>query len=229
MIFSTSGDEAHMTTDTLPARRSSLPMALTLSRIAAGPIVAALVLWGWTVAVDDRPRAALIIVCATTLFIVAALTDWLDGYLARKVGAVTPLGAALDHCADKVLITCTLVALAYHAMPSLPLNIVIAIILLLGRDIAIAGLREGLAASGRILPVSWMGKWKAVAQMIGVAALLTEEVAFLYVAPDALYVPIQWTGRLMIWAAVSLALVSAYEYVAIAVGGKAAQKPQDAF
>jgi CDP-diacylglycerol--glycerol-3-phosphate 3-phosphatidyltransferase len=203
-------------------------MALTLSRIAAGPLVAALVLWSWTVAIDDRPLSALTIVCAAIVFVLAALTDWLDGYLARKLGAVTPLGAALDHCADKVLVTCTLVALAYHSMPSLPLNIIVAAILLLGRDVAIGGLREGLAASGRSLPVSWMGKWKAAATMVGVAALLIEEAAFLYGAPDALYVPVQWTGRIMMWAAVSLALVSAYQYAATALGWRATQSKASA-
>ncbi|MEJ0061350.1 MAG: CDP-diacylglycerol--glycerol-3-phosphate 3-phosphatidyltransferase [Terricaulis sp.] len=199
--------------DALP-RRSNLPMTLTLSRIIAGPVIAGLVLWGETLVFDDRARAALLFACAAALFIAAALTDWLDGYLARKLKAVTPLGAALDHCADKVLVTCALVALAFH---SLPLNLVVAAILLLGRDVTISGLREGLAASGRTLPVSWMGKWKAAATMIGVAALLIEEAAFLYVAPDALYIAAAWTGRIMIWAAVSLALVSGWQYAADAV------------
>ena len=86
------------------------------------------------------------------------LTDWLDGWLARKFDAVTPLGAALDHVADKVLVACALVALAYAA---LPLHLVIAAVIILGRDIAIAGLREGISAQGGSLPVSQLRKMES--------------------------------------------------------------------
>ncbi|HVY85618.1 MAG TPA: CDP-diacylglycerol--glycerol-3-phosphate 3-phosphatidyltransferase [Caulobacterales bacterium] len=193
---------------------SNLPMALTLARIAAGPLVAGLVLWGASETYLDPPQAGLILVCAGALFVLAAITDWLDGYLARSMDAVSPLGAALDHCADKVLITCVLVALAFQ---SLPLNLIIAAILLLGRDLFVAGLREGLSASGRTLPVGALGKWKAAAAMIGVAALIFEQAAYLDRAPDLIYYATAWTARAGLWAAVALALVSGWDYVAAAL------------
>ncbi|HWA01428.1 MAG TPA: CDP-diacylglycerol--glycerol-3-phosphate 3-phosphatidyltransferase [Caulobacterales bacterium] len=189
-------------------------MTLTLARIVAGPVIAGLILWGASETYLDPPLAGLIFVCAGALFALAALTDWLDGHLARSMNAVTPLGAALDHCADKVLITCTLVALAFQ---SLPLNIIIAAILLLGRDLFVAGLREGLSASGRSLPVSGLGKWKAAAAMLGVGALIFEQAAYLDRAPDPVYLAAAWTARAGIWAAVALALVSAWDYVAAAL------------
>lgn len=206
-----------MTDIAATSRPSSLPMTLTIARIIAGPIVAGLVLWAETQAIIDRPLAAMLFVIAGVLFAVAALTDWLDGYLARKLNAVTPLGAALDHSADKVLVTFALVALAYQ---SLPLNLVIATVIILGRDVFIAGLREGLSASGRALPVSSLGKWKAVAEMAAVTALLFEEAAFLYVAPNEIYVPLAWAGRALLWLAAALALVSAAQYLEAALKKK---------
>jgi len=127
---------------------SKLPMALTLARMAAGPLVAALVLWAGAQVFVDRSLAAQLYLIAAAVFSLAAASDWLDGHLARKLGVVSELGAALDHAADKVLVTCALVALAYAALP-LPLTV--AAVIILGRDMAVAGLREGLSASGRAL------------------------------------------------------------------------------
>src|SRR5690349_12962580 len=120
-----------------------------------GPIVAGLVLWAADSLYTDRLLSGFIYALALILFALAASTDWLDGWLARKFGAVTPLGAALDHIADKVLVACVLIALAYAA---LPIWLVIPAVIILGRDVAIAGLREGLSAQGRALPVSELGK-----------------------------------------------------------------------
>ncbi|MES1199298.1 MAG: CDP-diacylglycerol--glycerol-3-phosphate 3-phosphatidyltransferase [Pseudomonadota bacterium] len=198
--------------------KMNLPMALTLARIVAGPVVAALVLCGAVMEYVDRPVAALFYVCAGALFVLAALTDWLDGYFARSLDLVSPLGAALDHCADKVLIACVLIALAFQ---SLPLDLIVATILLLGRDLFIAGLREGLSSSGRAPPVGQLGKWKTVAALIGVSALVFERAAYLDQAPDWLYYATAWTGRAGVWAAVAFSLVSGWDYVATAFRGGA--------
>lgn len=195
-------------------RPSPLPMMLTIARIAAGPVIAGVVLWAETQVYADPDTAAMLFLAAGLLFAAAAITDFIDGYLARKLNAVTPLGAALDHCADKVLVTCVLVALAFQ---SLPMNGVIAAVLILGRDVFVAGLREGLSASGRKLPVSWTGKWKATAEMVAITALILEEAAFLYVAPNAVYLPLAWGGRVLLWLAAALALVSAAQYVEAAL------------
>lgn len=188
-------------------------MTLTVIRMLMGPVTAALILWAADILYSDRLLAGLIYALTVVLFVAAALTDWLDGYLARKLNAVTPLGAALDHCADKVLITCALVALAYA---SLPTDLVAAAVIILGRDVAIAGLREGLSASGRALPVSQIGKWKAAAEMAGVAAYMAFQAAALLNAPLEFGVGLWWAGRILIWAGAALALISGAQYVAAA-------------
>ena len=194
-----------------PARKSVIPTLLTVFRIAMGPVIAGLVLWGATETYSDPALAGLIYALALIVFLLAASTDWLDGYLARKLNAVTPLGAALDHSADKVLITCVLVALAYAA---LPMMLVAAAILILGRDVAVAGLREGIAAQGKSLPVSQLGKWKAAAEMAGVGAFLAFKAAVLMAAPINVVLGLDWAARLLLWSAAALALISGGQYVA---------------
>jgi CDP-diacylglycerol--glycerol-3-phosphate 3-phosphatidyltransferase len=191
----------------------SLPTLLTLFRIAMGPTIAGLVLWAASVVYADRLLAGFVYTSCLILFVLAALTDWLDGWLARKLNAVTPLGAALDHSADKVLITCVLVSLAYA---SLPLSLVAASVLILGRDVAVAGLREAISAQGRALPVSQLGKWKAAAEMAGVTAFLAFQAGALLFAPASLIVGLDWAGRVLLWTAAGLALVSGASYFAAA-------------
>ncbi len=191
----------------------SLPTLLTLFRIAMGPTIAGLVLWAASVVYADRMLAGFIYTLCLILFVLAALTDWLDGWLARKLNAVTPLGAALDHSADKVLITCVLVSLAYA---SLPLSLVAASVLILGRDVAVAGLREAISAQGRALPVSQLGKCIAAAEMAGVTAFLVFQAGALLFAPSSLIVGLDWAGRVLLWTAAGLALVSGAGYLAAA-------------
>ena len=187
-----------------------LPNALTLFRIVLGPIIAGLILWAASVLYSDRLLAGFIYALTTILFVLAALTDWADGWLARKLDAVTPMGAALDHCADKVLLTCALVALAYAA---LPFGLVAASVILLGREVAVAGLREGLSNSGRALPVSQLGKWKAAAEMAAVATFLAYQAsALLFAAPRAV-MGLEWAAHALFWIAAALALVSGAGYV----------------
>jgi CDP-diacylglycerol--glycerol-3-phosphate 3-phosphatidyltransferase len=190
--------------------RSFLPTLLTIFRIAMGPAIAALVLWAAAVLYSDRLLAGFIYALSLIVFVLAASTDWLDGWLARKLNAVTPLGAALDHAADKVLITCVLVALAYAA---LPLHLTAAAVLILGRDVAIAGLREAISAQGKTLPVSELGKWKAAAEMAGVAAFLAFQAAALLFAPASAIVGLDWAAGILIWAAAALALISGAQYL----------------
>ncbi len=191
---------------------SNLPTLLTIFRIAAAPAIAGLVLWASQIVHVNAETAGQVYLAALVLFIAASLTDWLDGYLARKLDAVTPLGAALDHAADKVLITCVLVALAYAA---LPWWLVLASVLILGRDVAVAGLREGISAQGKTLPVSDLGKWKAAAEMAGVAAFLAFQTAALMLAPQSVILGLDWAARILLWAAAALALISGAQYLAV--------------
>ena len=191
---------------------SNLPTLLTIFRIAAAPAIAGLVLWASQIVHVNVETAGQVYLAALVLFIAASLTDWLDGYLARKLDAVTPLGAAIDHAADKVLITCVLVALAYAA---LPWWLVLASVLILGRDVAVAGLREGISAQGKTLPVSDLGKWKAAAEMAGVAAFLAFQTAALMLAPQSVILGLDWAARILLWAAAALALISGAQYLAV--------------
>lgn len=193
----------------------NLPTLLTLFRIAMGPAIAGLILWASQITFSDRALAAQLYVAALTVFGLAAATDWLDGWLARKLDAVTILGAALDHAADKVLITCVLVALAYAA---LPMPLVAAAIIILGRDVAIAGIREALAGT---LPVSALGKWKTAAEMAGVGAFLAFKAAALFNLSHRLVLGLDWAAQILIWAAAALALVSGADYcVKLSRGGR---------
>lgn len=194
-----------------PRSKSNIPTLLTVFRMAMGPAIAGLVLWAASVTYSDPYLAGFIYTLTLVLFIFAAASDFLDGWLARKLDAVTPLGAALDHSADKVLITCVLVALAYAALPFM---LAIAAVLILGRDVAVAGLREGLSAQGRAMPVGQLGKWKAAAEMAGVGAFLAfQMLALLRITPPSIVLGLDWAARALLWAAAGLALISAAQYV----------------
>jgi CDP-diacylglycerol--glycerol-3-phosphate 3-phosphatidyltransferase len=192
---------------------ASWPTLLSVARLAAAPIVAGLIFWANASAfTQGAAYTALLYAIAAALFIVAALTDALDGWLARRYGAATALGAALDHAADKALVTAALVALAYTLL-SAPLAI--AAVILLVRDVAVAGLREGFANSGRALPVSEWGKAKTIAEMTAVAALLLSPAAGL--AGEFWLRALTWLAHLSIWTAVALALLSAGLYLRAAL------------
>ncbi|MEZ5995345.1 MAG: CDP-diacylglycerol--glycerol-3-phosphate 3-phosphatidyltransferase [Hyphomonadaceae bacterium] len=199
------------TTTSAEPRPSALPTLLTIFRIVMGPAVATLILWAAAFTHSDHYLAGFAYALALLLFVLAAATDWIDGWLARKLNAVTPLGAALDHAADKVLITCVLVALAYAA---LPLTLVAAAVVILGRDVAVAGLREGIAAQGKSLPVSPLGKWKAAAEMAGVGAFLVFQSGALLLAPASVVLGFNWAAQILLWTAALLALLSGALYLA---------------
>lgn len=139
----------------------NLPTYLTLLRIALIPVLVALFYLPWHLA-----HAA----CAV-VFTLAAVTDWLDGYLARKMSQTTLFGAFLDPVADKLMVAITLV-LIVQADPSPWVAIASAVIV--GREITIASLREWMAEIGqrKRVEVSWMGKWKTTAQMVAIIILL---------------------------------------------------------
>lgn len=187
----------------------SLPLILTLFRMAMGPVIAGLVLWAAAIIHRDPLLAGFIYALCLILFVLAALSDWLDGAIARKYDAVSPLGAALDHTADKVLIVCVLAALAYAA---LPLELVATGIVILGRDAAMAGLREGLGAQNKAIAVGPLGKWKAAAVMAGVGAFLAFQAGALLFASESWVSGLYWAARILLWAGAALALASAALY-----------------
>jgi CDP-diacylglycerol--glycerol-3-phosphate 3-phosphatidyltransferase/cardiolipin synthase len=177
---------------------ASLPNYLTLGRIAAVPIV--VVLFYLTPAWAN-PVAALV-------FIAAAITDSLDGYLARRMGITTPLGEFLDPVADKLMVTTALVLLVGHDTRPL---IVITAVVIIGREITVSALREWMAQLGSRskVAVSGMGKWKTTLQMTGLGMMMFRE--------DVFGLPIYDLGVLLLVVAAVLTLWSMVAYVKAAL------------
>ena len=170
--------------------QKNIPNLLTFGRVLAVPVAL------YLMTVGARPLLA--------VFILASITDFLDGFLARKWNATSALGTMLDPIADKLLVTLMLLYLmvAGHA-PLLPIA---AIIL---REIYVAGLREFLALRGIPLPVSHGGKLKTALQMLAIIALTA---ALAFVQQQA------WiAGIWLLWAAAAVSLVTAALYTLAAL------------
>lgn len=208
-----------MTISTAAAeRRPSLaPMLLTVFRIVAGPAIAALLLYAdGRVFIDGAGAVSALVAWAFALFVVAALTDALDGMLARRLNAVTPLGAALDHAADKVLLACVLVAVA---ATSAPVDVIFAAVILIGRDFLIGGLREGAANTGRPIPVAPMGKLKTALAFVGAGSALAAQWAALAMPATPVASMLGGVAQTTLWGAAIVAVASAAIYL------RAAAKP----
>jgi len=137
---------------------------------------------------------------AAALFGLASMTDWLDGYLARRRNEITAFGRFLDPVADKLLVATALVLLVEAGRtPALLAAIII------GREIVISALREWLAQVSSIVHVSQLGKWKTAVQMIAIVCLLLHE--------KILGLNMHLIGLALLWIAALLTLWSAYEYL----------------
>ncbi len=140
--------------------RWNLPNILTIMRLLAAPTVAMIFI------VVDRPFADFI---ALVLFVVAALTDFLDGYLARKWHQESNFGRMLDPIADKAMVVIALAILT--ALSQLEYWIVIPAVIIMFREIFVSGLREFLGDKASLLQVTKLAKWKTTAQMFAIASL----------------------------------------------------------
>lgn len=176
----------------------NLPTYLTLTRIVLIPVLVVLFYLPW-----DLTHVA----CAV-VFAIAGLTDWLDGYLARKMSQTTLFGAFLDPVADKLMVAITLV-LIVQADPSPWVAIASAVII--GREITIASLREWMAEIGqrKKVEVSWLGKWKTTAQMIA--------IEFLLLGMDIWKDMLKTTGQTLLFVSAILTLWSMVNYLKAAL------------
>jgi CDP-diacylglycerol---glycerol-3-phosphate 3-phosphatidyltransferase len=141
----------------------NLPNLLTLSRIPLMFVIVGL-MWVDNELAEWTGAATL----AFWLFIVAAITDWLDGAIARKRGIVSNFGKFMDALTDKVLVLGIMVALVRHD-PDLPVTLVL---LTLGREFMVSGMRMVVAAKGVVVPADGGGKAKTITQMIAIGFLL---------------------------------------------------------
>jgi cardiolipin synthase len=167
--------------------KERIPNLLTYARAGAVPLSLLLMVSG------DYPLALF------WIFVLASITDFLDGYLARRWNCTGRIGAMLDPIADKLLVALMLIYLLHrYELPLLP----VALILL--REIYISGLREFLGGHGVTLPVSTGGKWKTALQMLAIATLIG---SLAYGLEDA------WTvGLGALWISAFLAIHSAVRY-----------------
>jgi CDP-diacylglycerol--glycerol-3-phosphate 3-phosphatidyltransferase/cardiolipin synthase len=179
----------------------NLPIALTWLRIVLIPVF---------VGVYYLPASLLSMSgknwLAMTIFALAAITDWADGYLARKWGQTSEFGAFLDPVADKLMVVAALIVLVWLDRADAWLAMII-----IGREIAISALREWMAQLGRAksVAVAFIGKVKTVAQMTAIIALLLYQPAI----PG---IDTVWLGTVALWVAAILTLWSMFHYLRLA-------------
>lgn len=173
-------------------RSTTLLLRITMLRIVLVPAVMALILLG------DELRYAFEV--AALIFVVAAFTDFVDGYLARRWALTTTLGSFLDTTADKLLVAGALVALIEAGRAS---AWVVAVII--GRELVIMGLRGIVASDGAVMVASIWGKLKANAQYVAITLAILR--------PGPLVGPL-WTDEWAMLAAAAITIMSAWDYLA---------------
>jgi cardiolipin synthase (CMP-forming) len=178
---------------------TDLPNLLTLSRIAAIPVLVALVAIG-------TPTAQF---ASCVIFVVAAVTDYFDGKLARDRLQVSDLGRMLDPIADKLLVGATLMMLAGEARLS-RIGLFPAVVIML-REILVSGLREYLAGIRVGLPVTKLAKWKTGFQMGALGTLLAGDSSAHLLHLD--FLPVSMIGEAMLWIAAVLTLTTGWDYL----------------
>lgn len=172
----------------------NLPNILTYGRIFAVPIVAGLLMWG-----GNNARWA-----ALFIFVLAAITDFFDGYLARKWQQQSSLGKMLDPIADKVLVAVVLLVLCGDQI--LLGGHVWAAIIILAREVLVSGLREFLGQLRVSVPVTQIAKWKTTVQLVAIGFLIAGPAGETYL-PGTTYV-----GIVGLWIAAGLTLYTGYDY-----------------
>ncbi len=167
----------------------NIPNLLTFFRIALIPVLVFLLL----------SSSELLSILSVLVFSIASITDWLDGYLARKMNIVTNLGKFLDPIADKLLIAAALVMLV--GLGRVPAWMVVVII---GREIAVTGLRSIASSEGIIIAASDLGKGKMIIQISALIGLLLH---YHYLGID-----FHAVGMMLLWIALALTTWSGFDY-----------------
>jgi cardiolipin synthase len=177
-----------------PSKIWTVPNILTYGRIVAVPVVAFLLIWG-----GDTARWF-----ALGLYVLAAISDFLDGYLARKWQQQSALGRMLDPIADKVLVAVVLLVLA--AKGDLHGWQIWAAITILAREVLVSGLREFLGELRVSVPVTKIAKWKTTAQLLAIGFLIAGP------AGDKIISHVTDFGIALLWVAAALTLYTGYDY-----------------
>lgn len=181
----------------------NLPNYLTLSRIAAVPLLLWILASRWFVPGERE-------LCASGLFILASITDGIDGYLARKRGQITTLGMLLDPLADKLMVTAAFIAMV-EFNPAIVAPWVAVIVI--GREFLVSGLRSIAATEGFTIDASDLGKLKMVVQIVAVvAAILDHRWQAFMLGP--VIVNVRLIAVMAVWFMVAVSLISAIDYFA---------------
>ncbi|MCJ1907274.1 CDP-diacylglycerol--glycerol-3-phosphate 3-phosphatidyltransferase [Planococcus ruber] len=179
----------------------NIPNRITVSRILLIPIfmVTMLVDFGWgtmTLFGAEMPVSHFI---GGLIFIVASLTDWVDGYYARKYNLVTTFGKFLDPLADKLLVSAALIILVELGFAASWI-----VIIIISREFAVTGLRLVLAGEGEVVAAGSLGKIKTTAQILAISALLLHDTIFVLMG-----VPF---GEIMLYIALIFTVWSGWDY-----------------
>ncbi|WP_029917902.1 CDP-diacylglycerol--glycerol-3-phosphate 3-phosphatidyltransferase [Pelobacter seleniigenes] len=177
----------------------NLPNILTLSRIVAVPAVVLLLLF------ESRENCF----WAAVVFTAASVTDWLDGYLARRWGIVTILGKFLDPLADKLIVMAALIML-------IPLDRVPAwaVFVILARELIVSGIRSIASSEGIVIAASNLGKYKTIFQMIAIVGLLLHYRYYWFFGVEAnfLYPSMHNAGIFIFYISLVLTIWSGLDY-----------------
>jgi len=179
----------------------NLPNILTMTRIAAIPLLAVLLMS------PTRPAGF----WAAAVFSLASVTDWLDGYLARRMGIVTIFGKFLDPIADKLIVMAALIMiLPFGRVPAWM------VLVILGREIIITGLRGIASSEGIVIQASNLGKFKTIFQLVAIIGLLLHyDYNWLFgIEHQLVQVNMHNVGMFFLWIATLLTVWSGVDYLA---------------
>jgi CDP-diacylglycerol--glycerol-3-phosphate 3-phosphatidyltransferase len=182
----------------------NLPNSITMSRIVMIPLF----LWILSPHFPWQGPAGTQEILASVLFVLASMTDGLDGYLARKRGQITTMGMLLDPLADKIMVTAALIALVAYNPQVVKVWIAVAII---SREFLISGLRSIASSEGFTITASELGKLKTVVQIVSVtSAILAHRWNAWHIG--LLVIPVRWIAIAAIYFTVIVATISAIDY-----------------
>ncbi|GAA3077697.1 CDP-diacylglycerol--glycerol-3-phosphate 3-phosphatidyltransferase [Rhizobium viscosum] len=183
----------------MASRAYNIPNLLTYGRILAVPLIVVCFFIEGRLSSSDTARWV-----ALWIFIIASITDFLDGYLARIWNQTSNIGRMLDPIADKLLVSAILLLVA--ADGTIAGWSLWAAIIILCREILVSGLREYLAALKVSVPVTRIAKWKTTLQLVAIAFLLAGP------AGDTIFPYTTWTGIALLWIAALLTIYTGYDY-----------------
>jgi CDP-diacylglycerol--glycerol-3-phosphate 3-phosphatidyltransferase len=178
----------------------NLPNILTMMRIAAIPLMAALLL-------SPSQNSGF---WAAAVFAVASITDWLDGYLARRMGVVTVFGKFLDPIADKLIVMAAMIMiLPFGRVPAWM------VLVILGREIVITGLRGIASSEGIVIQASDLGKYKTIFQIVAILGLVLHyDYNWLFgIQHSLVHVNMHHVGMFYLWIATLLTVWSGVDYL----------------